>query len=64
MKNTSKNLFRFDFLMMGKRYHNNYASIANVGVKCYEIDITYLIIRLLETVAVIKLKPVPLGTKD
>ena len=50
--------------MMGKRYHNKYTSRANVGVKCYEIDITYLIIRLWDTVAVIKLKPVPLGVKD
>ena len=45
MKNTSKNLFRFDFLMMGEGYHNNHhkhANRANFGVKWYEIDMTYL----------------------
>lgn len=60
MTNTSKNLFRFDFLMMGEAYHNNhhkYASRANFGVNWYEIDVTYLIIRLLNALGVIKLKP-------
>ena len=36
MKNTSKNLFPFDFLMMGEGYHNNhhkYSSNANFGSK-------------------------------
>ena len=58
---TSKNLFRFDFLMMGEGYHNNHhkhSSRANFGgVHWYEIDITYLIIRLLNGLGVIKLKP-------
>ncbi|MBL4604515.1 MAG: fatty acid desaturase, partial [Flavobacteriaceae bacterium] len=61
MKNTSKNLFRFDFLMMGEGYHNNhhkFASSANFGVKWYEIDITYLIIRVLDVFGFIKLKPI------
>jgi len=61
MKNTSKNLFRFDFLMMGEGYHNNHhkhASRANFGVRWYEIDITYLIIKLLNSFGLIKLKPV------
>ncbi len=61
MKNTSKNLFRFDFLMMGEGYHNNHhkhASRANFGVKWYEIDITYLIIKLLDALGYIQLKPV------
>jgi stearoyl-CoA desaturase (delta-9 desaturase) len=59
MKNTSKNLFRFDFLMMGEGYHNNHhkhASRANFGEKWYEIDITYLIIRVLNFLGVIQLK--------
>jgi len=59
MKNTSKNLFPFDFLMMGEGYHNNHhknASSANFGVKWHEVDITYLIIRLLNTVGCIQLK--------
>lgn len=61
MKNTSKNLFHFDFLMMGEGYHNNHhkhASSANFGEKWYEIDITYLIIRVLDTFGLIKLKPI------
>jgi stearoyl-CoA desaturase (delta-9 desaturase) len=63
MKNTSKNLFRFDFLMMGEGYHNNhhkYASSPNFGVKWYEIDVTYLIIRFLDMLGFIKLKPIPI----
>ena len=63
MKNTSKNLFRFDFLMMGEGYHNNhhkYASRANFGVKWYEIDVTYLVIRLLDALRIIHLKPIPI----
>jgi stearoyl-CoA desaturase (delta-9 desaturase) len=62
MKNTSKNLFRFDFLMMGEGYHNNHhkhASSPNFGVNWYEIDITYVIIRILDTLGFIKLKPIP-----
>jgi stearoyl-CoA desaturase (delta-9 desaturase) len=61
MENTSKNLFRFDFLMMGEGYHNNHhkhASRANFGVKWYEIDVTYLVIKMLDAVGFINLKPV------
>ena len=59
MKNTSKNLFHFDFLMMGEGYHNNHhknSSSANFGVKWHEVDITYLIIRLLNAIGCIQLK--------
>ncbi|MDA8693400.1 acyl-CoA desaturase [Saprospiraceae bacterium] len=59
MENTSKNLFPFDFLMMGEGYHNNhhkYASRANFGVKWHEVDMTYLIIKVLDKVGVIRLK--------
>ena len=61
MKNTSKNLFPFDFLMMGEGYHNNHhkhASNANFGVKWHEIDMTYLIIIVLDFFRIIKLKPI------
>jgi stearoyl-CoA desaturase (delta-9 desaturase) len=61
MKNTSKNLFRFDFLMMGEGYHNNHhrhASRANFGVKWYEIDVTYVIIKLLNALGFIRLKTI------
>ncbi len=57
---TSKNLFRFDFLMMGEGYHNNhhkYSSRANFGgIHWYEIDLTYVIMRILNKIGVIKLK--------
>ena len=61
MKNTSKNLFPFDFLMMGEGYHNNhhkYSSNANFGVKWHEIDITFLIIKILDVLGFIKLKKI------
>lgn len=61
-KDTSKNLFRFDFLMMGEGYHNNHhkhSSRVNFGGEhWYEIDITYLIIRVLNKIGVIKLNPI------
>lgn len=59
MNNTSKNLFHFDFLMMGEGYHNNHhknANSANFGVKWHEIDITYLIMKVLNSVGIITLK--------
>ncbi len=61
MKNTSKNLFRFDFLMMGEGYHNNHhkhASRANFGVRWYEIDVTYVIMKVLHALRLIVLKPI------
>ena len=65
MKNTSKNLFPFDFLMMGEGYHNNHhkhASNANFGVKWHEIDITFLIIKTLDALGFIKLKEIRLNS--
>ena len=62
MKNTSKNLFHFDFLMMGEGYHNNHhkhATSANFGVKWHEVDVTYLIIRVLDFFKIIQLKAIP-----
>ena len=61
MSNTSKNLFHFDFLMMGEGYHNNHhkhATSANFGVKWHEIDMTYLVIKILDFIGFIKLKPI------
>ena len=61
MSNTSKNLFHFDFLMMGEGYHNNHhkhATSANFGVKWHEIDMTYLVIKVLDFIRFIKLKPI------
>ncbi len=57
---TSKNLFRFDFLMMGEGYHNNHhkhSSRANFGgIHWYEIDLTYVIMKFLNKIGAIKLK--------
>jgi stearoyl-CoA desaturase (delta-9 desaturase) len=61
-KDTSKNLFPFDFLMMGEGYHNNhhkYASRANFGgIRWHEVDITYQIMRVLDFFGIIQLKQV------
>jgi len=60
LKDTSKNLLPFDFLMMGEAYHNNHhkhGSRANFGsVRWYEIDPTYLIMKVLNKLQIIKLK--------
>jgi len=62
LKDTSKNLLPFDFLMMGEAYHNNHhkhGSRANFGgVRWHEIDPTYIIMRMLHKLGVIKLKSV------
>ncbi|MEH0156868.1 acyl-CoA desaturase [Limibacter armeniacum] len=59
-KDTSTNLLPFDFLMMGEGYHNNhhtYGSRANFGgVRWHEIDVTYLIIKVLNWVGIIKMR--------
>jgi stearoyl-CoA desaturase (Delta-9 desaturase) len=56
---TSKNFLPVDFLMMGESYHNNhhkYGSRANFGgIRWHEIDPTYQVMRLLDTVGIIKL---------
>lgn len=57
---TSRNLFPFDFLMMGEGYHNNHhkdSTRANFGgVRWHEIDPTYLVIKTLNSVGIIQLK--------
>lgn len=60
VKDTSKNLLPIDFLMMGEAYHNNHhkhGSRANFGgVRWFEIDPTYQIMRLLNALKFIDLK--------
>lgn len=59
MDNTSKNLFHLDFLMMGEAYHNNHhwnANRANFGVKWHEIDVTFLIMKMLHGLGLIHIK--------
>jgi stearoyl-CoA desaturase (delta-9 desaturase) len=57
---TSKNLFPFDFLMMGEGYHNNHhkdSTRANFGgIRWHEIDPTYIIMRGLNAVGLIQLR--------
>ena len=59
-KDTSKNIFPFDFLMMGEGYHNNHhknSDSANFGgVRWHEIDPTYVIMKVLNKIGVIKFK--------
>lgn len=56
---TSVNFLPVDFLMMGESYHNNhhkYGSRPNFGgVRWHEIDPTYVVMRLLDAVGIIKL---------
>jgi len=59
VKDTSKNLLPVDFLMMGEAYHNNHhkhGSRANFGVRWFEIDPTYQIMKVLNKLHVIKIK--------
>ncbi|MFZ1749893.1 MAG: acyl-CoA desaturase [Saprospiraceae bacterium] len=60
VKDTSKNLLPVDFLMMGEAYHNNHhkhGSRANFGgIRWFEIDPTYLIIKVLDKLNIIRLK--------
>ncbi len=62
LKNTSENLFRVDFLMLGESYHNNHhkhPSSVNFGYKWHELDPVYYIIRFLAWLRIIRLvKPV------
>jgi len=58
MKNTSTNLFKVDFLMMGEAYHNNHhknPSGVNFGFRWHEMDPTYAIIRLLGWIKVVRI---------
>ena len=53
VKDTSRNILPFDFLMMGESYHNNhhkYGSRPNFGgIRWHEIDPTYQVIKLLKS---------------
>jgi len=57
---TSRNLFHFDFLMMGEGYHNNhhkFGARANFGgIRWHELDPTFVMIRLLDKLGVIQLQ--------
>ncbi len=58
LRNTSMNLFFFDFLMLGESYHNNHhknPSSINFGRRWHEIDPMYPVIKLLGWMRVIQL---------
>lgn len=55
---TSKNFLPVDILMLGESYHNNHHKLLarpNFGVRWFEIDPVYPIIKLLSAVKIIKL---------
>jgi stearoyl-CoA desaturase (Delta-9 desaturase) len=55
----SRNSLVFDFLMMGELFQNNHHKLpkrANFGVKWYEFDPTYPVIRVLDWMKIIKLQ--------
>jgi stearoyl-CoA desaturase (delta-9 desaturase) len=59
MEDTSKNFLPVDFLMMGESYHNNHHKLLsrpNFGIRWFEIDPTYPVIRLLNRLSVIRLR--------
>lgn len=61
VKDTSKNLMPLDILMLGEGYHNNhhkFGSRPNFGVRWFEFDPVYPIIKLLNATGVIKLRKV------
>ena len=67
VSDTSKNLLPVDFLMMGEGYHNNHhkhGSRANFGVRWHEVDPTYVIMKGLDAIGWIQLKPVSVVTPD
>jgi stearoyl-CoA desaturase (delta-9 desaturase) len=61
VSDTSKNLLPLDFLMLGESYHNNHhkrSTSANFGFKWFEIDPTYIVIKVLNAVGIIQLAKV------
>lgn len=63
MEDTSKNFLPVDVLMMGESYHNNHHKLLsrpNFGVRWFEIDPTYPVIKFLNWTKVIKLRKEPL----
>lgn len=59
MKDTSRNLFPVDILMLGEGLHNNhhkYGGRANFAVKKFEFDPIYPVIKILDWVNVIQIR--------
>ena len=61
MKDTSRNLFPVDIIMLGEGLHNNHhkhSGRANFGWKKYEVDPVYPVIRMLDLFKVIRLRKI------
>jgi stearoyl-CoA desaturase (delta-9 desaturase) len=64
MKNTSRNLWPFDFIMLGEAYHNNhhkFPSAANMGRRWYEIDPVYPVILLFHILRIVHINKQPVN---
>jgi stearoyl-CoA desaturase (Delta-9 desaturase) len=62
MKDTSRNLFPLDIIMLGESLHNNhhkYGGRANFGVKWFEFDPVYYVIKFFNAIGIIQLKKKP-----
>jgi len=60
VSDTSKNFLPLDLLMLGESYHNNHHAQpknANFGVRFFEIDFTYQVLRILNWIGVIHMCP-------
>ena len=60
VENTSTNYLPFDFLTMGEGYHNNhhrYGTKPNFGFKWFELDLTYVLMKIMNAFRVIRLNP-------
>lgn len=62
VSDTSRNLFPFDWLMMGEGYHNNHHRHSGRpnfgGVRWHEVDLTYVIMVVLDKLGMIRLNRV------
>ncbi len=66
MSNTSTNLYPIDLFTMGEGYHNNhhrFDSNPNFGVKWYELDPGYVVIKVLDKLKIIQLKEVTVSAQ-
>jgi stearoyl-CoA desaturase (delta-9 desaturase) len=62
MEDTSKNFLPVDVLMLGESYHNNHHKLLsrpNFGVRWFEIDPVYPVIKFLHWIKIIRLNRVP-----
>ncbi|MFN6944649.1 MAG: fatty acid desaturase [Cytophagaceae bacterium] len=60
VNNTSKNILPVDLVFWGEAYHNNhhrYPSRPNNAVKWFEIDPGYILMKTMDKLGIIKLKP-------